>query len=251
MKFSIIIPNYNSEKYIEKCIKSILNQTYKNYEIIIIDDISTDNSVEIIKKILKKPHKLIINKTKRLSGGTRNVGIAEATGEYIIQIDSDDWFIDNKVLEDINKYLINNPVDVLYLGYKMQGADENSVILNINNQEEALNTLFGAGWLKCVKIDKYKQALFPEGTLFEDRIENYELATKCNTFGSLGRITHIWNRKNENATTFNPKWCWYRFDYCGELYRLIQQVKDKETKDILIKELKLYQIYCNEMVDEL
>ena len=107
MKFSIIIPNYNSEKYIEKCIKSILNQTYKNYEIIIIDDISTDNSVEIIKKILKKPHKLIINKTKRLSGGTRNVGIAEATGEYIIQIDSDDWFINNKVLEDINKYLKN------------------------------------------------------------------------------------------------------------------------------------------------
>ena len=71
-KIGIIVPNYNYEHTIEKCLKSILNQTYKNYEIIFIDDMSTDNSVEIAKELLKSPHKVIELKQKRLNGGARN-----------------------------------------------------------------------------------------------------------------------------------------------------------------------------------
>lgn len=248
MKYSIVIPSYNNGRYLGKCIQSVLNQTYKNYEIIVVDDMSMDNSLLVAESF--NLDKIISLKTKRLSGGARNEGIANATGDYIIQIDSDDWLIDNSVLEDIDNYLSNNPVDVLYLGYKMKGADNSSAILNINSQEEAIKTQFGAAWLKCVKKYKYQEAPFPEGTLFEDRIENMELATKCNKIASLGRITHIWNRENANATTFNPKWCWYRFEYCGELYRLIQEVADK-FKPILIEELKNYNESCREMVDKL
>ena len=249
MRFSIIIPNYNSEKWIEKCINSILNQTYKNFEIIIVDDMSTDNSIKIIKKLLRKEDKLIINKSKRLSGGTRNVGIAEAKGDYIICIDCDDWLIDDKVLEDINNKLNNE--DIMYLGYRMISKTNIEEVLNITNFDEAFNNPLPAPWLKVVKTKLFKKCMFPEGTLYEDRIQNYILTLQAKTYTNLGRVTHCWNRLNENATTFNPNWKAYRFEYCGELYKLIHQVKDDKIKQILLNELKMYINSCNEMVGEL
>ena len=86
MKFSVVIPNYNSEKWIEKCINSVLNQTFKDYEIIVVDDMSTDSSEAIAYDLLRDKGTVIFNKTKRLNGGTRNVGIAEAQGDYILCI---------------------------------------------------------------------------------------------------------------------------------------------------------------------
>lgn len=249
MKFSIVIPNYNSEQFIEKCINSILNQTYQDYEIIVVDDISTDKSVSILKKLLRKKDKLIVNKSKRLSGGSRNVGIMEATGDYIICIDCDDWLIDNKVLEDINNKLNNE--DIMYLGFRMVTDTYTDEILNINNFDEVFNNPLPAPWLKVVKTKLFKKCLFPEGTLYEDRIQNYILALKTKTFTNLGRVTHCWNRLNKNATTFDINWRTYRFEYCGELYKLIHQVKDDKIRNILIDELKLYMNSCNEMVGEL
>lgn len=249
MKFSLVIPSYNSAKYTEKLIKSILNQTYTNYEIIFVDDVSTDDSVKIAKKLLKKPHRVIELKSKRLSGGARNVGICEATGDYIVCIDSDDWLKDDYVLEDIANKL--NGEDIMFLGYEMYGADNGSVVLDIHNKEEALKCGFGANWLKVVKRQLYLEHLLPEGTLFEDRFNHLELCIYANTFTSLGRATHIWNRTNENCTTLSNKWCWYRFEYCGELYRLIQNIEDNNIKNMLINELHMYINSCYEMVNEL
>lgn len=249
MKLSLVIPSYNSAKYTEKLIKSILNQTYTNYEIIFVDDVSTDDSVKIAKKLLKKPHKVIELKSKRLSGGARNVGICEATGDYIVCIDSDDWLKDDYVLEDIANKL--NGEDIMFLGYEMYGADNGSVVLDIHNKEEALKCGFGANWLKVVKRELYLGHLLPEGTLFEDRFNHLELCIYANTFTSLGRATHIWNRTNENCTTLSNKWCWYRFEYCGELYRLIQEVEDNNIKNMLINELHMYINSCYEMVNKL
>lgn len=251
MKISIVVPNYNSEKWIDKLIESILTQTYKNYELIIVDDMSIDNSVDIIKKYCKKYKqiKLIQNKSKRLSGGTRNVGITESTGDYIMCIDSDDKLIDNNVLQDIVNKL--NGEDIMFLGYQMDGCGDLECILDIHNKEQALNCGLGANWLKVVKRKLYLEHLLPEGTLFEDRFNHLELCIYANTFTSLGRATHIWNRKNENCTTLSNKWCWYRFEYCGELYRLIQEVEDNNIKNMLINELHMYINSCYEMVNEL
>ena len=80
VKFSIIIPNYNKEEYVADTLDSIFNQTYKNFEVIVIDDASSDNSLEIIKK-----YDCIILHTNRLrAGGARNKGLDKATGDYII-----------------------------------------------------------------------------------------------------------------------------------------------------------------------
>ena len=90
---SVIIPVYNVEKYIDQCIESIENQTYRNLEIILIYDESQDNTLEKCKKWETKDHRirLVINLQRRGLGAARNVGLSMAEGEYIIYLDSDDW----------------------------------------------------------------------------------------------------------------------------------------------------------------
>lgn len=103
-KVSVIIPTHNSEKYILECINSVINQTYKNLEIIIIDDKSTDDSVKLIKSIKDKRIKLI--ELERNSGAaiTRNKGIEASTGDYICFLDSDDYWKLKKIEKQV-KYI--------------------------------------------------------------------------------------------------------------------------------------------------
>lgn len=103
-KFSIIVPVYNVEKYIGKCLESIKNQTYKDYEVIVVNDGSTDKSMEIAKEYNVK---VIEQKNQGLSSA-RNTGVKNSTGKYIMFLDSDDY-IDNNLLKELNKSLDNNP----------------------------------------------------------------------------------------------------------------------------------------------
>ena len=107
-KFAIIVPNcnndhgaYKGKTFLRNCIDSILSQTYKNFELIIIDDMSEDKSVETIKSYKDKRIHLIQNKRKRYNGGSRNVGIGYALDnldfDYFAFVDSDDWWKDDKV----------------------------------------------------------------------------------------------------------------------------------------------------------
>lgn len=89
-KVSLIVPVYNTSKYLEKCINSLINQTLKDIEIIIINDGSTDNSEKIIKKFNDKRIKYIAKQNEGI-GKTRNLGIEKATGEYLAFVDSDDY----------------------------------------------------------------------------------------------------------------------------------------------------------------
>ena len=133
-KLGIIIPNYNYEHTIEKCLNSIFNQTYTNYEIIFVDDCSTDNSVEIAYKTYQKylydtygyydapdyvteKLKVIQLKQKRLNGGARNEAYLHLSDDvdYVYYIDSDDWLYDDKCFEKINRKLQGN-IDVLFVG---------------------------------------------------------------------------------------------------------------------------------------
>ena len=108
-KFSIIVPVYNTEKYLKRCLDSIEEQTFTDYEVIIVNDGSTDNSSDIISKY---PYKVINQKNQGLSMA-RNNGVKEAIGDYIIFLDSDDY-IEKDLLKEISKSLINNPDLVRY-----------------------------------------------------------------------------------------------------------------------------------------
>ena len=257
MKFSIVIPIYNNKEWLPKCFDSILNQTFTDYELILVDDMSEEDLTEIFKEYKKKfkekckDIKIIYNKTKRLNGGTRNVGIAEAKGEYILCIDCDDWLADEKVLEDIDKKL--NGEDVMFLGCIMHTKDADVSLIPVHNSwEDALKGCLCALWTKCVKREILQSCLMKEGTLFEDLGHHYRLMTKIKTFTSLGRASHIWNRFNQNSISIGREdWCWYRFNFCGEMYELIQNTQDRELRKYFIDCLKLYFNACKERVDEL
>ena len=110
-KFSIIIPNYNKEDYVEETLNSIFNQTYKNYEVIVIDDASSDNSIEKIKNYDVK----LFHTNRKMAGGARNVGLDNATGDYILFLDSDDYFTTPTVLEELNNLIKDE--DMIFLNY--------------------------------------------------------------------------------------------------------------------------------------
>lgn len=100
-KVSVIIPLYNEEKYIKECIESVVNQTYKNLEIIIVDDCSTDNSLKVVKKIKDDRIKIIKLKENKGVANARNVGVEKATGDYICFLDSDDFWSKDKIKKQV------------------------------------------------------------------------------------------------------------------------------------------------------
>ena len=117
MKFSIIVPVYKVEKYIEKCIKSIINQTYKNFELIIVNDGSPDNSQQIIDKYVKLDKR--ITSYIKTNGGlsdARNYGLKYVKGDYILFIDSDDY-INKDLLKCLNDEIKKNDIDVIRFRY--------------------------------------------------------------------------------------------------------------------------------------
>ena len=120
LKVSIIIPAYNASQYIEKCLKSIQEQTYTNIQIIIIDDVSTDNTVQIITEQQAKDNRINLLRLEKNSGSAvaRQKGIEASTGELITFVDADDWYCDKKALEKIVEVYQNTQVDCIMFSYK-------------------------------------------------------------------------------------------------------------------------------------
>jgi len=130
MKFSIIIPVYNTEKYIIRCLESIKNQTYKNYEVICIDDGSKDNSFKLMKEFAKDNKQFnVLSKKNSGPSDTRNIGIEKATGDYICFLDSDDY-LDKNFLKKIESKIKKDLPDVIKIRYQEFNEE------NINNLEK-------------------------------------------------------------------------------------------------------------------
>ena len=150
MKYSVIIPVYNVEKYLEKCLLSVLNQTFQDFQMIIVIDGATDGSEAIARRI-KKEHpqadiQIIVQKNKGL-GGARNTGMEYATGDYWLFIDSDDYLAENalEVLDRVtkddkydmiyfNSYVVNEQGKVLQIYYSKihKQIKENTIHIHIH-----------------------------------------------------------------------------------------------------------------------
>lgn len=213
-KIGIIIPNYNYEHTIEKCLNSIEKQTYKNYEVIFVDDCSTDNSVKIAKTFKDKMNiKIIELKQKRLNGGARNEAYLHLSDDvdYVYYVDSDDWLYDEKCLEKINRAL-NNNVDVLFVGIASYKSGKMNIAFepDYKNKYEAIRSWSGS----CGKVIKKELAtrqecLYPEGTLKEDRTQHRKICFYMNSFSCLKRPIYVWNRDNiKSVTTIRDKVIW-------------------------------------------
>ena len=125
MRFSIIVPVYNVEKYLSICLESILGQDYTDYEIIAVNDGSTDGSLEILNKYKQKTKRLVVlSQRNRGLGGARNTGIRNAQGEYLIFLDSDDY-IDKSMLKETERVLSQYNLDILaFDGYRVTEQGE-------------------------------------------------------------------------------------------------------------------------------
>ena len=114
MRFSIIIPVYNVEKYIRKCMDSVMNQTFREYEVIVVNDETPDNSMAIVQEYVDAfPGQIqVIHQKNTRQGGARNNGVSKARGEYLLFVDSDDYVARN-MLESVDAKLQENPCDIL------------------------------------------------------------------------------------------------------------------------------------------
>lgn len=190
MKFSVIMPVYNVEKYIETAIKSVLNQTYENFELLIINDGTRDDSMKIVSKYQNKDDRIkIYNKQNGGLSSARNYGLKYATGQYICFIDSDDY-IEDTMLEKLNDEISVKKYDMLIYGYNIDILNSNeqkieskkitekSFIFSRNNSQN-LNfkniSIIGYAWNKCYKYEliKNNSLKFEEGTSYiEDIVFN-------------------------------------------------------------------------------
>lgn len=132
---SIIIPVYNGEKHIEKCIRNVLKQTYSNIEIIVLNDGSTDKTKKILENMASESGNLkVINKNNSGVSDTRNLGIKLASGKYVIFLDSDD-FLEKQAIEKMMVKVKENNFDILIYGFKVNGSS------NRSNDTETLKKL--------------------------------------------------------------------------------------------------------------
>lgn len=232
--FSIIIPNYNSEKWIRQCIDSVLKQTYRDFELIIVDDMSTDNSVEIIKSYKDERIKLIELDHKAYNGGTRNIGVKNATREYILFLDCDDWIIDKTALQEIYKTIKQYPVDLVRLSYAAFKKKQAKVRIRDNNLQMVVNSVFCAPWTKCVKREKFVD--FPENTLLEDVVQHIAQIDNVETMVNKQNFWVVWNRTNEDAISSDVA----KYDKSSKRYSSVY----RNYADLL--DLKCKHKYCEE-----
>ena len=252
-KIGIIVPNYNYEHTIRKCLESILNQTYKNFEIIYVDDMSTDNSVNIVKEYQKQDNriKIVELKQKRLNGGARNEAYLHLSDDvdYVYYIDSDDWLYDENCLQKINDKLQSNP-DVLFVGMARYKNDKTEICFlpTYKNKYEAIQ-----GWSgSCGKVIKKELAirqecLYNEGTLKEDRNQHRKICYYMNDFMLLKEPIYVWNQTNTKSVTsirgINPLWETSTIRNYADLKHFYLTVKGKDKKIDEILEKALYKCF--------
>lgn len=213
MRLSIIIPIYNVEKFLEKCLDSVLKQIGKNDELILINDGSTDNSFNIcenIKKICKENNIILINKKNEGVAIARNTGLKKATGDYIFWIDSDDW-LDKNCIRFVKDAIEKTKSDIIMFDfYTVREKDvkpcfifEKSKILSkkeilIEVAQDSFRSLL---WRTVVKRDIYENIHFPEGVqMMEDFSIYHLLFHRAKTFYYIRKPLYYYRLVNDSLS---------------------------------------------------
>lgn len=218
-KVSVIIPVYNTKKYLRKCVDSVLAQTYDNLEIILVNDGSTDDSGALCDEIAKGFNNImVIHKENGGLSDARNAGIAVATGEYTCFLDSDDWIDEDCIEEAINEAK-NENADVVVWGYHTDFHDENERVkssrdvipaqfkstdsIDANMDIDKLIGLCGYAWNKLYKTEIIKDLEFVKGiSLVEDILFNAEVMTENVKVSFINKaFTHYIQRQRETLGT--------------------------------------------------
>lgn len=212
-KVSIIIPVYGVEKYIERCARSLFEQTLDDIEYLFIDDCTPDKSVEILKRVLEEyPHRksqVVIHRMEQNSGQAkvREWGMQNATGEYVIHCDSDDW-VDIHMYEEMYNKAIEEDADVVVCDYVVTNGT--SVIKTINAchakspRQLIEKCLFQRDpWSICNKLFKrkaYYNIEYPKGAMGEDMAITIQLLWNCKTLSYINKPYYQYFYNSESIT---------------------------------------------------
>jgi len=190
MKVSIIVPIYNVEKYLRKCLDSLVNQTFDDYEIICVNDGSPDNSQAIVDEYKGRYSNIvsIIQKNKGL-GGARNTGIENAKGDYIMFVDSDDELVNN-ALEKLYDTAIKGNHDLVCFGYLKLGKK-----IFFNKNKKYMNH---SACTKFYKKELIKDQKFLEHTLCEDIGYSYRIFSTASNVGYLDEALYLYTVRNDS-----------------------------------------------------
>ncbi|PNT91462.1 glycosyltransferase [Clostridium thermosuccinogenes] len=235
-KVSVIVPVYNVEKYLRRCVDSIISQTYRNLEIILIDDGSTDSSGEICDEYSKYDDRIIvIHQPNQGLSAARNKGLSVMTGDFTSFVDSDDW-IDTETIKKMLTKLIAYDLDIIecdinwICGNAKFSSSTNKFI--IKTQHQALVDLIRVGrhvvWNKIYKSSLLKDEFFPVGKTYEDVFYTYRIFLKAKRIGKID--TPFYNYfQNENGIT-NRKFGYQKLDLLdGYLEQILHLRKVDKT----------------------
>lgn len=257
---SVVVPIYNVEKYLKRCIDSIIQQTYKNLEIILVDDGSPDNCGKICDDYAKTDKRIkVIHKKNGGLSDARNVGIKNATGKYITFIDSDD-----DILVDFIGYMYNlskkNKADVVV-------ADENLInnifiskkvnekIIEYKSKKDAIKDLLTLRLPVAAHGKLYLKTLFddieyPKGKIYEDNGTTYKVLLKCNRIIYTNQAKYNYYIRGNSIT--NSSMNKNKLDYiylidleCNDLLRIYSDISEEVEFARLIPRLSVYKQIIN------
>lgn len=263
---SVVIPIYNSEKFLSRAIESVVNQTYENIEIILINDGSTDNSLEVCKEYEEKDKRIkVINKKNSGVSDTRNYGIENSTGQYIMFMDSDDY-IDKDMIKDMTDK-IDEKTELVISGIKMKYVENEKIVKekeytlkdNVYNVNQFLNAMlldfelicFCGPCCKLYKRDNLinnKIRFSKDLTMGEDTWYNLDYIDICN--GDIVTLSNIYyNYMRENKESLFSK---YYIDYIkttekvyNKFLNILRKKANKQTVERYEKMYVINLIYAN------
>jgi glycosyltransferase involved in cell wall biosynthesis len=212
-KISVIVPIYNVEAYLPRCIDSILSQTYRNIEVILVDDGSPDNSGKICDRYAGEDDRIkVIHRENGGLSAARNSGIDCATGEYLAFVDSDDY-VKEDFIEFLYELMCKADADISACGALTvfsDGSTENPSTdtgTHIMDSREALermcynDSFYVTTWDKLYKRSLFDTVRFPEGKLFEDTGTTYLLVDRADTIITCGEPKYYYFRTPNSITT--------------------------------------------------
>lgn len=226
-KISIVVPVYNVEKHLSFALNSIINQSYTNLEIILVDDGSTDSSGLICDKFKDIDKRIkVIHKTNGGLSSARNVGLSQATGDWLLYFDSDD-FLDKEFVNILYQAAVDNSCDVAVCGfYKFKDipkslSSNNLCSFLVTSGSEALHELLLdkysglAAWGKLAKLNNWKDIIFEEGRNFEDFPVMWKLFYTDVRVVLLDLDLYGYRKGTDSITSFK------NIDSCRQLYSSI------------------------------
>ena len=238
---SVIVPVYNAEAYIERCVESIQKQTYANFELILINDGSVDSSLEICKLLASQDERIIV--LERPNGGAsaaRNMGLAYMQGQYTVFVDSDDY-VSPSYLENLyraakqgnydivqckleNTLDINKPLEAVI--YKQEDVDEITKRQALNERKYKVSV---CGKIYCSHI--FEDFCFKEGIIYEDDASYYIFVNRAQKLATLNETLYFYYM-SENSVMRNDKED-KSIDYINIYEDRIRYFKEKKNQELL------------------